>query len=404
MKKLYFFTTHYPQKDFQWKTDELKMLSKNFNVEVIPYIQESFDFQAPRFDNVFYQAPLIEKKLKSPLIKTIIKASFNKNTLKFYKEFFGRRVFLSKTKIILWAEATQKIIELSRNQRLREIFKEADDNTILYFYWGRETSEGLGFLPKTKGKTIIRLHGYDLYEYRHKGDYIAFRTVQLNNLDYAIFISENGKEYLMNRYPQIKFEAKIFRLGTTSQGLARQSTDNIFRIISCSSVIPLKRVDLIAEALKLLKIEIEWTHIGGGNDNRTLENAVLELPENIKFTLAGQVAAKDVPNFYVKKPVDLFINVSQTEGLPVSIMEAFAAGIPALATKVGGTNELVNDKTGILLLPNPTPKEIAKAISDFYNMSTREKKQFRINAFERYEEIACFRKNIPQYTEFLRSL
>ncbi|NCO54621.1 MAG: glycosyltransferase, partial [Bacteroidetes bacterium] len=47
--------------------------------------------------------------------------------------------------------------------------------------------------------------------------------------------------------------------------------------------------------------------------------------------------------------VDLFINVSESEGIPVSIMEALSAGIPVIATNVGGTNEIVNNDVGFLI-------------------------------------------------------
>jgi len=45
----------------------------------------------------------------------------------------------------------------------------------------------------------------------------------------------------------------------------------------------------------------------------------------------------DVLNYYASNPVDVFINTSSSEGLPVSIMEAMSFGIPVIATNVGGT-------------------------------------------------------------------
>lgn len=49
---------------------------------------------------------------------------------------------------------------------------------------------------------------------------------------------------------------------------------------------------------------------------------------------------------------DLFVNMSLSEGIPVSIMEAISFGIPIIATNVGGNAEIVNDETGVLIPVN----------------------------------------------------
>jgi len=43
------------------------------------------------------------------------------------------------------------------------------------------------------------------------------------------------------------------------------------------------------------------------------------------------------------------MNLSETEGIPVSIMEAQSAGVPILATNLGGTSEIVNNENGFLV-------------------------------------------------------
>ncbi len=48
-------------------------------------------------------------------------------------------------------------------------------------------------------------------------------------------------------------------------------------------------------------------------------------------------------------------------------------GIPAIATDVGGTNEIVNSKNGFLLSSNPKPEEVARVIHDFNNFNELDK-------------------------------
>ena len=74
-------------------------------------------------------------------------------------------------------------------------------------------------------------------------------------------------------------------------------------------------------------------------------------------------------DFYKNNKVDLFINVSSTEGLPVSIMEAISFGIPCLATDVGGTSEIIIDGiTGKLIPKDFENSFLAQEIENIINM------------------------------------
>jgi glycosyltransferase involved in cell wall biosynthesis len=61
---------------------------------------------------------------------------------------------------------------------------------------------------------------------------------------------------------------------------------------------------------------------------------------------------------------DLFVLPSFTEGLPNVVLEAFAAGVPVVATAVGGTPELVVDGRNGHLVTAGDPDELAGRISD----------------------------------------
>ena len=73
----------------------------------------------------------------------------------------------------------------------------------------------------------------------------------------------------------------------------------------------------------------------------------------------------DVVDFY--KMADVFLFPSFREGLPVSVMEAMASGLPVIATKIRGSSDIVEDKkNGILLQPNDV-KGVADAIDAICN-------------------------------------
>ena len=127
-------------------------------------------------------------------------------------------------------------------------------------------------------------------------------------------------------------------------------------LVSCSELVPVKRVHLIIDILRHIETPLRWVHFGDGRLMPELKTRVKELPDNINYELRGYVPNQGVLEFYQKNEVDLFVNVSESEGIPVSIMEAISFGIPILATDVGGVHEIVTDKTGVLVDKTFKPK------------------------------------------------
>lgn len=79
--------------------------------------------------------------------------------------------------------------------------------------------------------------------------------------------------------------------------------------------------------------------------------------------------------------MNLFVNVSTTEGIPVSIMEALSFGVPVIATKVGGVPEIIEDgENGFLLAAEISAADVARKISDYNSMSSEAKVTMANNA------------------------
>jgi glycosyltransferase involved in cell wall biosynthesis len=230
---------------------------------------------------------------------------------------------------------------------------------------------------KPEIKIVSRAHGGDLFENRYNPPYLPFRPEMFRFINKIYADSPKGVEYLSEKYPEFQQLFDVSLLGVLDPGSETQaSTDGIVRVVSCSFILPVKRIDLLIMGLKELGItrrnqKFEWVHIGDGPLRQSLEKlADTKLPPNVEHRFLGYLPKGGVIQYYLDNPVDVFINMSASEGTPVSLMEAQSCGIPCVATSVGGNSQIVTEDNGILLPPNPNPTEIAQSICELLDNPT----------------------------------
>lgn len=151
-----------------------------------------------------------------------------------------------------------------------------------------------------------------IYEEKRHSGFLPRRVELLSALDSIYACSDNGKIYLQNHYPEYKNKIHTSRLGTYNHGEGFSRRDTQLHIVSCSRVVPVKRVDLIIDSLKLLKdsgIKIQWTHLGGGELlDKIKTKSVNEIPF-VEVHLKGTISNTEVYAYYSNNPADIFINV-----------------------------------------------------------------------------------------------
>ena len=105
--------------------------------------------------------------------------------------------------------------------------------------------------------------------------------------------------------------------------------------------------------------------VGKGPDSGEVQRKIAQVGIQRNFKLAGFVSDEDLPLYY--NTADFFALPSKSgEGLPLVLMEAMACGLPVIATNVGGTSEVLNEKYGKMVKPN-NPVALADAILEFSN-------------------------------------
>jgi glycosyltransferase involved in cell wall biosynthesis len=95
----------------------------------------------------------------------------------------------------------------------------------------------------------------------------------------------------------------------------------------------------------------------------------------------------------------IFEQLAASEGIPVNIMEALSAGIPVVATNVGGSAEAVNSKNGFLVPADFDCGNVAQIIDNYLNSPISEQNVYRQNAYDFWKEKYEAGK---KYGEFLR--
>jgi glycosyltransferase involved in cell wall biosynthesis len=275
---------------------------------------------------------------------------------------------------------------------------------IFYSYWCDDAALGLAMMKEKfpQPTTVCRAHGWDVYFEVHPLNYLPFRQYIADQMSAVFTISQKGKETILNTWKVTTADKVIVsRLGVVQQQAPYNTENNIFTIVSCSNLIPLKRVELIISALAQVPEQpMRWIHFGEGSELARLKRmAKNSLGEHIHWEFKGRKTNREVLSWYAFNQPAVFINVSSSEGIPVSIMEAMSFGIPCIATDVGGSGEIVNYTNGVLLAEHPTPEEVAKALQLFLTKEVGLTKSE--GALKTWEERYNAEKN---YTEFVAQL
>lgn len=374
---LFIFTNEYPYGTGEsFIENELVVLSEKFSaVYMLPlykrgeprsfpvpnirlvHLFENSEFHTARafFKNIFSIPAILLKELFRSENKLSFLRSIRKQNSVLVKNFAREEIlvdFLGKTKAV---------------------------DPLYYSFWTDDWATVLSVAKEKKHipEFFSRVHGYDLYRERWPEQIIPFRHFQLRNVKAIYAVSKDGQHYLQRNYPAYASKFRLSHLSTFDKGIAPFHPDGVFTIVTCARLDPLKRIPLLAEALKNISFPVRWVHFGDGADMQRLRNAISTLPANITAELRGYVPTAALLDFYGKNTVNLVVNLSVTEGgVPLALQEAASFGIPLLATAAGGSVEIVNERTGILLPVDLQLPALIAAIAGFKD-SERNTAEFR---------------------------
>ena len=172
-----------------------------------------------------------------------------------------------------------------------------------------------------------------------------------SNAEYILPVSQ----YLLNDLKELGWPTKFKAIGNvvdTELFHLKSPTNNIFTFLHISNLIQLKNPEkIIAAALKLRKeFDNFELHLGGDGDVEQLNKMVAEnnakhFIKTFPMLTLNEVAAK-------MRASDCFVLFSDYENFPCVLLESLSTGTPAIATKVGGIPEIINERNGLLISNN----------------------------------------------------
>jgi glycosyltransferase involved in cell wall biosynthesis len=187
----------------------------------------------------------------------------------------------------------------------------------------------------------------------------------VRKLDYFQTISEFTRERMLEAgYSDAKI--KMIRNGLPIDDFkkakrSRAATHDVVTIGFAGRLTPVKGVDVLIAACGELKkrgfdsVELDIAGVGRQRDNLGDQAAALGIGEQVRFL--GSI--DDMPGFMAD--IDIYAQPSHQEGLPNSVMQAMAASLPIVATRVSGNIDLINHgKNGYL---SPAGDAVAMADS-----------------------------------------
>ncbi|WP_158260093.1 glycosyltransferase [Zobellella endophytica] len=375
MKKIVIFTNAFPYlPGEQFLEEEMKFWSDVISCEI--FILPCLAKGIPRY---------VPKNITVDLSCTI-NHSWVCFLLYTIKSFFDKHLY--KEILYLWSIGNLNLFTflsalkcISRTLRLsykiRKFVKLNGVIDVAYCYWN-DVQSYAACLVKLDGyinKVVSRVHRFDLYEEQRDFNYMPLKRQFVSIFDKVYCLSQEGMMYFFNKYHVSLQRVCISPLGVRlPSGMSKASLAGHIHLVSLSYCVSVKRIDKIISSLVALSkeepsLKIRWTHIGEGPLSNYLENLSIDSfdgVDNVEFMFLGGIDNFKVREFFIKNRIDLLLNVSESEGVPVSIMEAMSFGVPAVAPDVGGVSYLVSNNLGYLMSNNPSVDEIVNAIKCIY--------------------------------------
>ena len=281
----------------------------------------------------------------------------DKEHLDYKDEFSVIRINRNLPIISRWFKTIVKIYNVSKKSDLIFVNGLGTEATIANLFSRKKVIRKIVGDPvweRVYNKKLINESFDDFQENKH-GIFISLQKIirnwSINKSNLIITPSQHLKTFIN----KIGVDNKILVI---NNGVTIQETNNkvfqnrIIQLLVISRLVTQKNIDSIIKAVKVMENEgIILNIVGDGSEINNLKNLVenYELEEKVNFI--GKIENAKL-NEYLSN-ADIFVQASNYEGLPHSILEAVNYEIPILSTEVGGCSVLLNKGERGYIIPLP---------------------------------------------------
>jgi glycosyltransferase involved in cell wall biosynthesis len=272
------------------------------------------------------------------------------------------RIRRSNSLPIRWLKTIYQIVKNGRN-------------SDLIFVNGLGVESAIAALMLKK-KLIRKIVGDPVWEraYNQKKTIESFDEFQNNKHSFLIEVqkllrnwSVNSAEvvitpsdHLKNFVSELGFNNEILKInnGVDITDIKRTNVHKAdINLLIISRLVIQKNINIVIEAMELLDNKnVKLSIIGEGGEFNKLKGVIHELNLQNRVQLLGKIDNNKISQFLLT--ADIFIQASDYEGLPHSVLEAINYEVPILSTEAGGCKDLLNDGERGFIIPIPPDKKI----------------------------------------------
>lgn len=240
---------------------------------------------------------------------------------------------------------------------------------ILHVHGYKATILG-GMVARAAGVPFISTYHAEAGKYPDLSTYVRIETPFLREAARIIAVSKVIKDELTQRGIS---QGKISVIHNGIEDPIRHATEDFsmacdneaaLSILCVGRLIPVKRFDLVIRAVAILRNEFDKMHLtiaGAGPLENELKSMVTKLGLGNSVSLPGYVFDKEV----LFRQADIFVLPSETEGSPITLIEAMAYGKPIVASAVGAIPEMTTGNAGAQLISPCNLEQLIDALRRF---------------------------------------
>lgn len=188
------------------------------------------------------------------------------------------------------------------------------------------------------------------------------RSADMSGINELMELSQLGEQY-SSKFKLIRSGVNIDKMFVKEKLIRKEDCDivgkeSVFTFLTPAFFVEKKGHKYLVEAVKILVDKgyiFRCLLVGEGEKKQVIEDLINKFNVESFFHFTGFLSLEDLRGLYLQEKVDIVVLPSiitednQKEGIPVSLIDALACGIPIISTNTGGIPELVTDDVGIIV-------------------------------------------------------